>query len=256
MDVGETNDDVVTLRAKADSLQAQLDQAHQSTHEFVAMLAHELRTPLGAILMWAHVLRMGREGDRQTALDAIESSARVQSKLIGNLLDVTRALAGRLRIDRLPIDLTESVRRSIEEMQASIEAKSVELNVLTAKPPVNVRGDVRRLQEMISTLVRHAIDASPPGGVIDVELKKDGNRARITVRDGGAELSADQYAQLFAAFRLQGDSAHRVPGSLGLELPLARLLTELHGGTLTARSRDFGPGSSFILELPTQEEDV
>jgi signal transduction histidine kinase len=246
------SDDVPALRAKVEELSVRLDAIQEGMNEFVALLAHELRTPLGAILMWAHVLRMGRPGDREAALDAIEASARAQSELIGGLLDLTRALVGRLRIDRLPVDLTKTVRLAVDEQRPAAAEAQAQLNVLIDDEPLLVIGDARRLRDTISSLVKNAIQATPVGGTIDVQVTQSDGAVCIAVRDGGPGLSVDALARAFTPFRLVGEPEPRRPGGLGIELPLARLLAELHGGSLRARSGAKGQGCTFTLSIPVE----
>lgn len=247
-------DDVPALKAKVEELDERLDAIQQGLNEFVALLAHELRTPLGAILMWAHVLRMGRPDDREAALDAIEASARAQSELIGGLLDMTRALVGRLRIDRLPVDLTKTVRLTVDEQRPAAAEAQAQLNLLIDDEPLLVIGDARRLRDMVSSLVKNAIQATPVGGTIDVQVTEIEGAVRIAVRDGGPGLSVDALAGVFTPFRLVAGPEARRPGGLGIELPLARSLAELHGGSLSAMSSAKGQGCMFILSIPVERD--
>lgn len=250
MDAGETSEDTSKLRDEVGALREQLVQARQGTHEFLAMLAHELRTPLGAILMWAHVLRMGHDNDREAALDAIEVSARAQSKLIGTVLDLTRALAGRLRIEKLPVDLGAIAQAAVEEVQTAAPPPAVKVNLSIASAVSPVLGDPLRLQQMVAALVRNALRASPYDGEVQVEVAAAAGVVRLAVRDQGSGLSAADRAGMFTAFRLTGEPDRRAPGSLGLELPLVRLLAELHGAQVTAHSEEGGRGSILVLEVP------
>ncbi len=245
-------DDVPGLRARIEELGGRLDEFQQGMHEFVALLAHELRTPLGAILMWAHVLRIGRPGDRETALDAIETSARAQSELIGGALDLTRALVGRLRIDRLSVDLAKTVRQAVDELRPAAAEVQAQLNLSIVGEPVGVTGDARRLHDVASFLLKNAIQATPVGGTIDVQVAVIDGAACIVVRDRGPGLSIDALAGIFTPFRPGGEPEARRPGGLGIELPLARLLAELHGGSLSAQSGGKGQGCTFTLFIPTE----
>jgi signal transduction histidine kinase len=250
MDVGESEREVASLRVEVAALRARLEQTQQGMHGFVAMLAHELRTPLGAILMWAHVLRLGRENDREAALDAIEESARTQSKLIGTLLDVTRAVAGRLRIERLPVDLKEIARAVVADLTGLAESKNVRLRATIPAAPLSVRGDAARLGEMVATLARTAVSACPPGGTVDVELERLEQTLRVVVRDSGPGLAAGELATVFTPFHLAGATDQQPLSSLRLELPLVSLLAQLHGGQALAFSPGAGQGTTFALELP------
>lgn len=252
----ESSVDPGVLQGRVEELQTRLHQAQQGTHAFVAMLAHELRTPLGAILMWAHVLRMGRESDREAAVDAIEISARAQSKLIGSLLDVTRAVAGRLRIERRPVDLS-AVTRSVAEQflaSATIAKTRLDIHVAAAAGPWSVVGDALRLREMVTTLLANALHVSSEGGAVELVLSRTANTVRLTVSDSGPSLSPDELASLFIPFRIAGEPEQRPPGTLGVELPLVRLLAELHGGSVAAHPAPGGEGTVVTLDIPPAED--
>lgn len=251
-DAGDGPEEVTALRGEVADLRRQLNEVQDRIHAFVAMLAHELRTPLGAILMWAHVLRMGKDSDRESAVDAIEISARAQSKLIGKLLDVTRALTGRLRIDQLSVDLDAAVRGAVEELQADAADAGVRLTLSIRDAPLRVRGDAVRLRETVAALVENAVRVSPPAGRVAVAVMRAGENGRVTVRDGGPGFSPQEARNMFTAFHVPDDVERRPPAALALELPLARLLAELHGGRLTYLP---GPeeGSTFVVEIPLEQ---
>lgn len=255
-DLSVESSDASVLQARVEELQTRLDQVQQGTHAFVAMLAHELRTPLGAILMWAHVLRMGRESDREAAVDAIETSARAQSKLIGSLLDVTRAAAGRLRIEKLPVDLAAVTRSAAEEFHASATVAKVRLDIRVppAPGPWWVIGDALRLREMVTTLLGNALRVSSEGGAVELVLSRTATMVRLTVSDSGPSPSPDELASLFTPFEIPGEPERRPPGTLGVELPLARLLAELHGGGVTAHPAPCGEGTVVTLDIPAAEK--
>ena len=244
------SDDVSALRAEIETLRLRLEQGDVRTFEFVARLAHELRAPLGALLMWSHVLRMGREADRDAALDAIDASARAQSKMIGNLLDVSRALAGQLRIEKVPVDLQEPLRLAVEAVTPAAQARSVVLNVAVDGGEFPVAGDAARLREVIAHVLDNAVKFTPEGGAADVSLARSGNSARIVVRDSGRGIARAELASIFIPFRPAGETTVRSAGGLGLSLAFARLVTDLHGGTITADSAGAGRGATFTLEIP------
>lgn len=248
-------DTTAALRASIDQLRAQLAQSRQGTHDFVAMLAHELRTPLGAILMWAHVLRMGRPADKEAALDAIETSAHEQSVLIGSLLDLTRALAGRLRLALATVDMRATVLTVAEELKSIAATADTRLNVTSdpagiAATTFAVRGDAVRLRGMVSSLVKHSIRATPPGETVDIALSLGTGGVSLAVANAGSGLTAQQMAALFTPFVLAGDSEHGRPGGLGVELPLVALLATLHHGSVRVENRSDGPGSVLTVEIP------
>jgi signal transduction histidine kinase len=242
------------LRAEVETLSRRLAETDRRMCEFVARLAHELRSPLGAILMWVHVLRLDRADDRIPALDAIEVSARAQSKMIGTLLDVARALAGRLRIDQSSVDLRAPLHRAVEMLMPIANAQGVRLGVSVEGDRFQVKGDVVRLGEMVSNLVENGIRFTPSGGEVQIRLIAGGGSVRITVRDSGRGLRPEELPEIFTAFRSEGDAETR-PSGLGLGLALVRLLVELHGGVISADSEGPGRGCLFTIDIPLELGD-
>jgi|GEM_PF-2298600 len=236
--------EVAALRAEIDVLELSLAQARQGIHQFTAMLAHELRTPLGAILMWTHVLRAGRESDRQVALDAIESSARSQSLAIATLLDVTRALAGQLPIERQSVDLEQAVRLAVEESQPAASAATVRLRLVVHDARLPVRGDAPRLRSLVVGLIKNAIGVTPAGETVEIDVRLVDDFGCIAVRDRGPCWTSAELADAFTPLRLSEGAQRGRRVGLGLEVPLARLVAELHGGTATAESPGSGEASS------------
>jgi signal transduction histidine kinase len=230
-------------------LRQRLEESDRRISEFVARLAHELRTPLGAILMWVHVLRTARDADRDSALDAIEASARSQSKTIGDLLDVSRAVTGRLRIDNASVDLDVVVHAATGALGPAAAARGVTLNVAAEGGPFQVKGDASRLGEMVSHLVSNGIKFTPAGGIVDVRLTRSGGTASIVVRDTGRGISTQELPGIFAAFR-PADDENPPSSGLGLGLAFVRLLAELHDGVVSGASEGVGRGSTFTVTIP------
>ncbi|MES1158102.1 MAG: HAMP domain-containing sensor histidine kinase [Haliangium ochraceum] len=238
------------LPGEGEALRLLREQTDLRMHEFVARLAHELRTPLGAILMWAHVLRTGSDADRTTALNAIDASARAQSKMIGHLLDVSRALAGRLRIDLSPLDLRDPFRSAADVGAGLARERAITFVVETGTGSFSIEGDSQRIHDSIASLVDNAIKFTADGGAVALELVQVGDEARVVVRDNGRGLAPEDLRDVFTPFRLLGDAKIRPMGGLGVSLALVRLVAELHGGTAIARSEGVGRGAEFTLVLP------
>lgn len=251
-DIGadDENGALVVLGAEVASLRARLAEKDRQTSEFVARLAHELRTPLGAILMWAHVLRLGRDADRGAAIDAIETSARAESKIIARLLDVSRALVGRLKINRAILDLREPVRAALEDHRSDAHAHKVKIEIALGDESLSIVGDRDRLREIVSNLVSNGIKFNPPGGIVKVRLSRVGQHARLTVTDTGFGFERQDLPDIFNAFQGAGEGEIRAGAGLGLGLALARLLTELHEGAIRADSDGKGRGTVFTIDLP------
>jgi signal transduction histidine kinase/DNA-binding response OmpR family regulator len=232
-------------------------RANRVKDEFLAMLSHELRSPLNAILGWAKLL-CSRQFDPETttrALQTIERNARLQTQLIGDLLDVSRILRGKLNLEVLPVNLVSPIEAAIETMRLAAEGKSIHLET-TIEPNIRlVMGDPGRLQQVVWNLLSNAIKFTPEGGRIEIRLDSVGNQARIQVQDTGKGISSDFLPYIFEYFRQADSSMTRTQGGLGLGLAIVHHLVELHGGTVSAESPGEGQGSTFTVLIPFQKRD-
>ena len=236
-----------SLRSRADDLAA----ANRAKEEFLATLSHELRTPLNAMLGWTRLLRMGRldAAGRMRALETIERNAHVQEQLIADILDVSRIVTGRLRLNLRPIELAPVVDAAIDTLQPAAAAKGVELSCTLARTG-KVLGDPDRLQQVVWNLLANSIKFTPAGGRVSVSLGRLGASAVISVTDTGEGIQASLLPYVFDRFT-QGDaSVTRMHGGLGLGLSIVRHLVELHGGQVSARSQGIGQGAAFSVTLP------
>ncbi len=236
-----------SLRSRAEDLAA----ANRAKEDFLATLSHELRTPLNAMLGWTRLLRMGRLDAAGTtrALETIERNAHVQEQLIADILDVSRIVTGRLRLDLRPIELAPVVDAAIETLQPSAAAKGVDLSCTLARTG-KVLGDPDRLQQVVWNLLANSIKFTPAGGRVSVTLARAGASAVISVTDTGEGIPPSLLPYVFDRFT-QGDaSVTRMHGGLGLGLSIVRHLVELHGGDVAARSKGLGFGSTFSVTLP------
>ena len=236
-----------SLRSRADDLAA----ANRAKEDFLATLSHELRTPLNAMLGWTRLLRMGRldAAGRMRALETIERNAHVQEQLIADILDVSRIVTGRLRLNLRPIELAPVVDAAIDTLQPAAAAKGVELSCTLARTG-KVLGDPDRLQQVVWNLLANAIKFTPAGGRVAVSLGRLGASAVISVTDTGEGIQASLLPYVFDRFT-QGDaSVTRMHGGLGLGLSIVRHLVELHGGHVSARSQGIGQGAAFSVTLP------
>ena len=219
---------------------------------FLANLSHELRTPLNAVLGWAQILRRGvnDEADLKNGLEAIERSARVQSQLIGDLLDTSRITSGKVRLDVQPLAPISFIDAALETVRPAAEAKGIRvLSILdpTAGPIV---GDPARLQQVMWNLLSNAIKFTPKGGQVRVSLERVNSHVEITVTDSGIGIKPEFVPHVFERFQ-QGDlSTTKAYGGLGLGLSIVRQLVELHGGTVSASSAGHDQGATFVLLLP------
>ncbi|MFL6278996.1 MAG: sensor histidine kinase [Vicinamibacterales bacterium] len=246
------------LRSRAEELAA----ANRAKEDFLATLSHELRTPLNAMLGWARLLRMGKldEAARSRALETIERNAHVQEQLIADILDVSRIVTGRLRLDLRPIELAPVVDAAIDTLQPSAAAKGVDLSCTLGRTG-KVLGDPDRLQQVVWNLLSNAIKFTPAGGKVSVSLSRAGASAVISVTDTGEGVPASLLPYVFDRFTQGDSSVTRMHGGLGLGLSIVRHLVELHGGHVSARSDGPGCGATFsaILPLrtipPSEDED-
>lgn len=235
------------LRRRAEQLEA----ANRAKEEFLATLSHELRTPLNAMLGWARLMRSGRLDDeaRTRALDTIERNAHIQEQLIADILDVSRIVTGKLRIELRPIDITPIVTTALDAVRPAAVAKGVQLQSAVEFPGM-VMGDPDRLQQVVWNLLTNAIKFTPRGGAVSVACVPDGADAVIRVSDTGEGISPELLPFVFDRFRQGDGSATRPHGGLGLGLSIVRHLVELHGGSVEARSDGGGHGAVFVVQLP------
>jgi PAS domain S-box-containing protein len=220
--------------------------------EFLATLSHELRTPLSAILGWAHILRRGvkSEADLHKGLDTIERNARVQTRLIEDLLDMSRIASGKVRLDIQPVAPVAFIEAAIETVRPAADAKGIRLEKLLDPSAGPISGDPGRLQQVIWNLLSNAIKFTPKEGKVQVVLERVNSHIEISVADTGIGIKPEFLAHVFERFR-QGDaSTTRAHGGLGLGLSIVKNLVELHGGTVRAESVGEGRGATFSVALP------
>jgi signal transduction histidine kinase/AmiR/NasT family two-component response regulator len=228
------------------------ERANQVKDQFLAVLSHELRTPLNAMLGWCHMLRDGSVPPEKThhALEVIERNALAQLRLVEDLLDVSRIVAGKFSVDLQPIDPAMVVRAAIESIQPMAAAKRISLTSTIDAPTPKVLGDAGRLQQVVWNLLSNAIKFTPPGGRVDVSVAGAGGSVEILVRDTGEGLSSHALQSIFKRFQQESDSLVRRRAGLGLGLAIVREVVELHGGTVCAESAGPGQGSTFRVRVP------
>jgi PAS domain S-box-containing protein len=220
--------------------------------EFLSTLSHELRTPLTAILGWAKVLLL-KSGDPATlerGLQAISRNAGSQAQLIEDLLDMSRIISGKVRLDVQPTDLAQVAEAAVEAIRPSADAKQLRLRTILDPSAGAVWGDPNRLQQVLWNLLANAVKFTPKGGGIDVVLRRVGSQVELSVSDTGVGISADFLPNVFDRFRQADSSATRRHSGLGLGLSIVKQLVELHGGTVQAKSDGEALGATFTLCLP------
>ncbi len=245
----------VTSRKQAEDERAELlerEKIARATNDFLAVLSHELRTPLHSIVGWTQMLKSGRldETRIQKALATIDRNVMTQTRLIEDLLDVSRIIAGKLRLELRPLNLTSAVELAVESTLVTAEEKSIQLVPEIEAIGEAVLGDHARLQQVLWNLICNAIKFTPSGGRVTVRLRRDAGSARITVEDTGRGIAADFLPQVFDRFRQAESARHRSHGGLGLGLSIVQHLVDEHGGTVSAESAGEGRGSTFTVTLP------
>jgi PAS domain S-box-containing protein len=238
------------LRRRAEELSA----ANRAKEDFLATLSHELRTPLNAMLGWTRLLRMGKlEGTAAVgALVTIERNAHLQEQLIADILDVSRIVTGKLRLNLRPLNLDPVIETALDAVRPAADAKGVILGSTKALEGL-VMGDPDRLQQVLWNLLVNAIKFTPAGGTVDVKLMNVGAYAAIVVQDTGEGIAADFLPFIFDRFRQADGSVTRPHGGLGLGLSIVRHIVELHGGQVDAISDGPGLGSTFRVLLPLRQ---
>ncbi|HEY9710840.1 MAG TPA: ATP-binding protein, partial [Oculatellaceae cyanobacterium] len=240
------------LLAREQAAREQAEAANRIKDEFLAVLSHELRSPLNPILGWTKLLRSRKLDEQKTAhaLETIERNANLQTQLIGDLLDVSGILQGKLSLNIAPVDLAATITAAMETVRLAAQAKSIQIHTALNSAIGKVSGDSGRLQQIIWNLLANAVKFTPEGGRVEVRLERIGSQTQITVSDTGKGISPDFLPYVFNYFRQEDGATTRKFGGLGLGLAIVRHLTELHGGTVTAQSLGEGQGATFTLRLP------
>ena len=234
------------------ALYREAQAANRTKDEFLATVSHELRTPLNAILGWAQLLRGGNleEGELERALETIERNARAQAQLIEDLLDISRIITGKLRLDVRPIELAGVIEAAVDSVRPAADAKGIRLHVVLDPRAGPVSGDANRLQQVVWNLLVNAIKFTPRDGRVGVNLARVNSHVEVIVSDTGEGIDAALLPHIFDRFRQADASTTRRHGGLGLGLSIVRHLVELHGGTVHAESGGEGRGSLFTVKLP------
>jgi len=233
-------------------LRTEAEEANRTKDEFLATLSHELRTPLTAMLGWTRMLRM-KELDEPTsehALETVERNAKAQAQLIEDLLDVSRIITGKLRLDVRPIELLPVIEAALDAVRPAANAKSIELQTQLDPLAGAVSGDPSRLQQVFWNLLANAVKFTSRGGRVEVRLERVDSHVELTVKDTGQGITPEFLPYVFDRFRQADGSTTRLHGGLGLGLAIVRHLVELHGGTVRADSAGSGQGATFNVQLP------
>jgi len=244
--------DKASLYRAAQEARQAAELANRAKDEFLATLSHELRTPLTAILGWCQLLTRGKRTPAEIArgLERIESSAQAQTRLISDLLDVSRIVSGKLRLEVQSLDIESVIVAAIEAIRPAAAAKAIDVCSVIDPLAVVVAGDASRLQQVFWNLLSNAVKFTPKGGRIEVRLERRGGHALVSVSDDGCGIRPQDLGYIFDRFRQVDSSTTRRSGGLGLGLAIVRHLVELHGGMVRAESAGENLGATFCVSLP------
>lgn len=246
---------LATAQSEQSEARATLTEVEAASHlkdEFLATVSHELRNPLAPILTWTQLLRSGTldEAKTQRALEVIERNVLSQAQLIDDLVDVSRVVAGKFRLDVRPLDLMPIIKVAAESQQPAAEAKQIRMQLVLDERAGRISGDSERLQQVMWNLMSNAIKFTGKGGTVQVVLQRVESHVEIVVRDTGIGIDADFLPHVFEPFRQGTGGPMRRHSGLGLGLSIVRHIVELHGGEITAASEGVGQGSKFVVEFP------
>jgi len=244
--------DAEKAAAENEHLYRKAEESSRLKEEFLATISHELRTPLSAILGGTRMLRLGQlsADEHVKALDTIERNARAQAQLIDDLLDVSRIVTGKLRMDVRPSDPTSFIDAAVEAVRPAAEAKGVHVQKVMDTGAAAIPGDPVRLQQIIWNLLSNAIKFTPRGGRVQIRSERVNSHLEIVVSDTGQGIAPDFLPHVFDRFRQADQKTSREHGGMGLGLAIVRHLVELHGGTVSAISEGVGQGATFTVQLP------
>lgn len=228
------------------------ERANRLKDEFLATISHELRNPLNAILGWAHMMRLGNltAANAERAVETIYRNAKSQAQLVADLLDVSRIISGKLRLDVRTVDLINIVNAAIDSIRPAVEAKGIRLQIMLDPAAGPISGDADRLQQIVWNLLTNAVKFTPKGGRIQVKVQRVDSHVEIVVHDSGVGINKEFLPHVFDRFRQADASITRTHGGLGLGLSIVHQLVDLHGGTVTVQSEGEGKGATFTIMLP------
>ncbi len=240
------------LLAREKEAREQAEMASRAKDEFLGLLSHELRTPLNSILGWTRILTTNTldEAGAEQALETIDRNAKLQARLIDDMLDVSRIISGKLRLDAQPVDLTTVINAAVETLRPAAEAKNIRMHVTLDFGSGSVLGDPMRLQQVVWNLVSNAVKFVPRGGSVRIALRRVNSHFEIQISDSGPGIDKEFLPHVFERFRQADSTPNKMYSGLGLGLSIVRHLVELHGGTVEAANSPEGGGAVFTVHLP------
>jgi signal transduction histidine kinase len=248
---------IAELENESAHLLREVQRSRRLKDDFLATLSHELRTPLNAMLGWVQLLRVHADDRelRDHALEVVERNARTQVQIVRDMLDVSRIITGRMRLDFAPVDLEDIVRAASGALEATAAVKGVELRVDVEPLGGEVYGDAPRLRQVAWNLISNAVKFTPQGGRVTVQLRRQPCSAEMSVADTGIGIAPDMLPFVFDRFRQADSSVTRSFGGVGLGLAIVKHLVELHGGSVRAVSEGPDRGATFTVSLPVRTSD-
>ncbi len=240
------------LYRAAEEARAEAETANRMKDEFLATLSHELRTPLNAIVGWARILRSGKvdAADMEEGLSAIERNSQLQAQLIEDLLDISRIISGKLRLEVQRLHLTDVIEAAVVAVMPAANGKSIRIHKILDSLAGPVMGDAARLQQIIWNLLSNAVKFTPKGGQVQVLLERVNSHVEVSVVDTGMGIPPEFLPHVFDRFRQADSSTTRRFGGLGLGLTIVKQLVEMHGGSVRAKSPGVGQGATFTVIMP------
>ena len=244
------------LLASEQKLRAQAEEANRLKDEFLAVISHELRTPLNAIVGWTTMLRSGKADQElfEKGLEVIQRNALSQSRMIEELLDVSRIVAAKIVLDKELLEMASIIDDAVNSIRPVADAKQITIFTDIHPDVGSLIGDTNRLQQVVGNLLSNSVKFTPNGGHITITAGRIGSEIELSVCDSGIGIEAAFLPHVFERFR-QGGAKSRAVGGLGLGLAIVRHLVELHGGSVTAHSEGIGLGAVFTIRLPSAEVD-
>jgi PAS domain S-box-containing protein len=228
------------------------ERANRLKDEFLATISHELRNPLNAILGWSHMMRLGNltPANAERAVETIYRNAKSQAQLVADLLDVSRIISGKLRLEVRTVDLISIVNAAIDSIRPTADAKGIRLQTMLDPGAGPISGDADRLQQIVWNLLTNAVKFTPKGGRIQVKVQRTNSHVKVVVSDSGVGISKEFLPYVFDRFRQADASTTRIYGGLGLGLSIVHQLVDLHGGAVSVHSEGEGKGATFTITLP------
>jgi signal transduction histidine kinase len=238
----------------AEQAREEAEAANRLKDQFLAVLSHELRSPLSAILGWVQLLRTGRldQAAQQKAVETISRNAQLQTRIISDILDVSSILAGKLRLKTERVDLPSVITAALDTLRPAAKAKSIQVTADVGSTGLAIPGDPVRLQQTVWNVLSNAIDFAPEGGHVEIRLETSGTQVTVTILDDGPGIRPDFLPYIFDRFRQEDSSSTRPHHGLGLGLALVKHLVELHGGSVTAGNRTDRSGAIMTIALPNE----